>query len=90
IVFPDENALYNMVIYCGFSSHYNSWEKEMAIMSPEIEYIESKINIKIYEVTCFVELQDIDRYECVEFSVVSPVTEQVFNNKNLNYWYRFQ
>ncbi len=90
IVFPDENALYHMIIYCGFSSPYNSWEKEMAITSPEIEYSESKINMKIYEVTFFIELQDIDRYECVEFSVVSPVTEQIFNNKNLNYWYRFQ
>jgi len=90
IVFPDENALYNIVIYCGLSRNYGNWEREISFSSPGIEYMESKVNMKIYEVTFFTDLHDIDGYECLEFSVVSPLTGQVFNNKNLNYWYRLE
>ncbi len=89
IVFPDEHSLYKLIIYCGLCRWPGCWEREMTVTSHNIEVIDfSKPDKRIYEVTFYLSLYLTEEFTSIEFSVVSSLTGQVFNNKDLNYSYK--
>ncbi|MBF0555424.1 MAG: Fic family protein [Nitrospirae bacterium] len=94
VVFPNEQYLYNMTIYCGFSAtERGDWEHVFNIRNNFfIKEIPSDISgARAFDIDFSIELHDY-HYGCDYFNccVVSHEGGYIHNNKGLNYSYKIQ
>jgi len=94
IVFPNENHLYSMAIYCGFSCRrHGEWEQVFCLKKNlPVEEIKSDLpGIRVFDIDFILVLQD-GHYDYNYFNccVVSSEGGRIFNNKRLNYSYRIE
>ncbi len=92
IVVPEDFALYNITMYCGFSdSPRGHWVHTARLQHGfHIAERDSEIDgIRVFDVECIVELGDRDKKWCYfNCSVAYEQGGLLFNNKGLNYCYR--
>lgn len=94
VSFPSEHFLYNMTIYCGFSSRERGdWEHVFNIKHNYfMKEIASDIkNTRAFDIDFAFELHDY-HYGCDYFNccIVSHEGGYIHNNKGLNYSYKIQ